>query len=101
MNDGGFVLDAVLSHALVSQSASVTCCPLARIVGGKVFGYLKHEADAGMPVHNVAKAQECTAEACNISIGNVQRIISDGNVAICILLSLCTSRIHSCRSVQN
>jgi hypothetical protein len=55
----------------------------------KVFSYFKHEADAGMPVHDVAKVQERTSEACNISIGSVQRIISEGNVAICISLSLC------------
>jgi hypothetical protein len=42
-----------------------------------------------MPVHNVAKAQECTAESCDTSIESVQRIIRKGNVAIFILLSLC------------
>jgi hypothetical protein len=42
-----------------------------------------------MPVHNVAKAQECPAKVCDISTGIVQRIISEGNVTICISLSLC------------
>jgi hypothetical protein len=41
-----------------------------------------------MPVHYVAKAQERSAEACDISIGSMQRIISEGNVAICISLAL-------------
>jgi hypothetical protein len=31
-----------------------------------------------MLVHNIAKVQECTAEACDISITGVQRIISKG-----------------------
>jgi hypothetical protein len=39
----------------------------------KVFSY---EADASMPVHDVAKAQQCTAEVCDIRIESVQRIIS-------------------------
>jgi hypothetical protein len=138
-NDGGWVLDAsahLLSHALVSQSASISCCTLARVVvlfvfmvycvnvvfawsrllifsitgvlihgkwtsqmtGStqavqracvKSFSYFKCEADAGMPVHDVAKAQECTAEACDISNGSVQKIISEGNVAICVFFFLC------------
>jgi hypothetical protein len=42
----------------------------------KVFGYFKREADASMPVHDVAKAQERTAEECEISFRSVQRIVS-------------------------
>jgi hypothetical protein len=47
----------------------------------KVFSYFKREEDAGMPVHDVAKAQGCTTEAWDRSIGSVQRIIGEGNVA--------------------
>jgi hypothetical protein len=66
----------------------------------KVFIYVKREADAEMAVHDVAKAQERTAEACDMSIRSVQRIISDGNVAICICLSLSArTRLSSCRSL--
>jgi hypothetical protein len=54
----------------------------------KVFSYCKRETDAGMPVHDVAKAQERTAEAWDIRIRSVQRIISEGNAAICISPSL-------------
>jgi hypothetical protein len=53
----------------------------------KEFSFFKREADAGMPGHHFAKAQERTADEWDISIGRVQRIISQGNVAICI--SLC------------
>jgi hypothetical protein len=56
----------------------------ARELVYKVFSYFNREADAGMPVHFVAKSQERTGHECNIIIGSVQRIISDGNVAICI-----------------
>jgi hypothetical protein len=35
-----------------------------------------------MPVHDVAKAQERIAEACDFSIRTLQRIISAGNVEI-------------------
>jgi hypothetical protein len=37
----------------------------AKVLVYKVFNYFKHEIDAGMPVHDVAKEQERTAEACN------------------------------------
>jgi hypothetical protein len=50
----------------------------------KVFGYFKREADAGMPVHNVAKERECTPEARHSITCVYQIIISEGNVAICI-----------------
>jgi hypothetical protein len=56
-----------------------------------LVGWFKHGADSGIPVHDVAKAQERTAEACDIIIGRVQRIISEGNVAFCIWLSLYAS----------
>jgi hypothetical protein len=36
----------------------------ARELVYKVYSYFKRESDAGMPVHDVAKAQERTAEAC-------------------------------------
>jgi hypothetical protein len=39
-----------------------------------------------MPVHDVAKAQELNAQACNFITGSVQRIISKGKIAVCILL---------------
>jgi hypothetical protein len=48
----------------------------------KVFSYFKREADAVMLVHDVAKLQERTAEACDISTESVQRIIGEGNVAM-------------------
>jgi hypothetical protein len=48
----------------------------ARVLVYKVFSYFKREADAGMPVHDVAKAQERTAEAYDVSIRSVQRIIT-------------------------
>jgi hypothetical protein len=60
----------------------------ARELVYNVFSYFKREADAGMPVHDVAKAQKRTAEVQNISIRNEQRVISNGNVAVCISLSL-------------
>jgi hypothetical protein len=34
----------------------------------KVFSYFKSEADAGTPVHDVAKAEERTADAYDTSI---------------------------------
>jgi hypothetical protein len=40
-----------------------------------------------MPVHDVAKTQQRTAEACDMIIGSAQTIIREGNVAICISLS--------------
>jgi hypothetical protein len=40
----------------------------ARELVYKVFSYFKHEADAGMPVHEVAKAQERTAEVCDVAL---------------------------------
>jgi hypothetical protein len=43
-----------------------------------MFSYFKHEADASMPVHDVAKPQDHTAETCDISKRTVQRIISEG-----------------------
>jgi hypothetical protein len=55
----------------------------------KVFSYFEREGDAGMPVRDVAKVQECTDEACNINIRSVQKSISKGNIAICISLSAC------------
>jgi hypothetical protein len=53
----------------------------------KEFTYFMREAEVGMPVHDVAKAQESSAKACDISTGSAQRIIREGDVAICI--SLC------------
>jgi hypothetical protein len=38
-------------------------------------------------VHKVSRAQKRTVEACDISIRSVERIISEGNVTICIFLS--------------
>jgi hypothetical protein len=55
----------------------------------KVFSYFKRAADTSMPIQDIAKAQECTVEACDASIGSVQRIINEDNVAIYISLSLC------------
>jgi ABC-type proline/glycine betaine transport system ATPase subunit len=70
----------------------------ARELVYKVFSYFKREENAGMQGHGVAKAQERTAEACDISIKSVQRIISEGNVAICMSLSLSLSlRVLVCR----
>jgi hypothetical protein len=54
----------------------------ARELEYKVFSYFKREAYAGMTVNDIAKAQERTAEACDITTGSMQRIISEGNVAI-------------------
>jgi hypothetical protein len=54
----------------------------------KLFSYFKREANAGMPVHEIRKVQERTAEACDINIGSVQRIISAGSVTVCLSLSL-------------
>jgi hypothetical protein len=34
----------------------------AKEVVYEVFSYFKCEADAGMPAHDVAKAQECTTQ---------------------------------------
>jgi hypothetical protein len=57
----------------------------------KIFSYFKRETDAGMPVHDVAKAQERTAEVCDTSTRIVQRIISEGSVAVFSLsFSPCT-----------
>jgi hypothetical protein len=56
----------------------------------KVFSYFKREADAVMPVHDDAKVQESTAEACDFFTENVQIIISEGNVA----MSFCLRVIH-------
>jgi hypothetical protein len=56
--------------------------------GPLVYTYYKHEAGASMPVYDVAKAQERTAQACDFNIEIVQRIISEGNVANVISLSL-------------
>jgi hypothetical protein len=56
----------------------------ARELVYKVFSYLKREADADMPVHDVAKAQGRTVEACDFSIESVQRIINEGSVTLCI-----------------
>jgi hypothetical protein len=47
-----------------------------------VFTYFKCEADAGMPVHGITKAQKRSAEAYDISIESVQRITSEGKVTI-------------------
>jgi hypothetical protein len=56
--------------------------------GRSVYKIFISSADVGMPVHDVAKPQECTAEASDISTESVQRI-SEGNIAICISISLC------------
>jgi hypothetical protein len=72
----------------------------ARELVYKVFGYLKSEAHAGMPVHDVAKAQERNAEVCDVSCGSVRRIIGEGNVANFISLSLRATRLRSCLSIQ-
>jgi hypothetical protein len=37
----------------------------------KVFIYFKHKAEAGMTIHDITKAQECTAKVCDIGITNV------------------------------
>jgi hypothetical protein len=44
----------------------------------KVFSYFKREADTGMPVHDVAKPQDRTDVACDIIIGIVPKITSEG-----------------------
>jgi hypothetical protein len=54
----------------------------ARELVNKVFSYFKREADAGMSIHEATKAQERNAEPCDTSIRNLQRIISEGNLAI-------------------
>jgi hypothetical protein len=63
----------------------------------KVFSNCKREADTGVPVGDIVKAQERTAEACDTSIGSVQRINGEDNVAIC--LSLRATRLPSFVSV--
>jgi hypothetical protein len=73
----------VPSLAIHLQSLSVRSLVSVK----KEFSCFEREADAGMPVHDVAKAQERIAEACDTSIGSAQR--SEDNVAICISLSLC------------
>jgi hypothetical protein len=48
------------------------CTRQTRELVYKVFSYFKRQADdAGMSVHDVVKAQERTAEACDISIKSV------------------------------
>jgi hypothetical protein len=56
----------------------------ARELVYKVFSYFKREADSGLSIHDAAKQQERGAERCDVSIGRVHGIISEGNVAICI-----------------
>jgi hypothetical protein len=43
----------------------------ARELVYKVFIYFKPEPDAGMAFRDVARARECTAEACDIRIERV------------------------------
>jgi hypothetical protein len=66
----------------------------AREMVYKVFRYFRREADAGMSVHDVANAQERTAESCDISTAGVQRIINEGNVAVVSSLTLSLSARH-------
>jgi hypothetical protein len=49
-----------------------------------VLSYSECEADAAMPVHDVTKAQGRTDGVCDRSIGSMERIMSEGNDAICI-----------------
>jgi hypothetical protein len=48
----------------------------------EVFSYFNREASAYVAAHGVARSQERTAEACDMSIETVQRIISERNVAV-------------------
>jgi hypothetical protein len=48
----------------------------ARGLAFEVFSHFKREADAGMPVYDVAKTQGHTTEACDISIELLGRATS-------------------------
>ena len=43
----------------------------------RVFNFFKREAEAGMPLCDVARAQERTSGACGVGVRSVQRIVSE------------------------
>jgi hypothetical protein len=61
----------------------------------EVCSYFKREEDAGMPVHDVAKAQERAAEACDILALEVcKELLAMATSQFVISLSLSLSARH-------
>jgi hypothetical protein len=56
----------------------------------KVFIYFKREADVGMPVHDVARAQELTDEACEKALEVCKELLARAtSQCVYLCLSLC------------
>jgi hypothetical protein len=54
----------------------------ARGIVVEVLGHLKWAADSSHPVHDVAKCQECTADACGVALRTVSPLLSEENLCL-------------------